>query len=330
MSSPLVSVVTPVYNAGPYLRDCIESVLAQTYSSWDYTIVNNCSTDGTLAVAEEYARRESRIRIRNNCRHVRVAENHNIAVRTISPESKYCKVILADDWMFPRCLTSMVQVAEAHPTVGMVGAYGLVGTLLKWHGLPYPSTVVSGRSICRASLLNELAVFGSPTTTMLRSDVIRNRDPFYNESNVHFDVEACYETLQQSDFGFVHEVLTFTRIDNESLRTITEPLNTQGLSDIYNMLKYGPVFLTDTEYERRLRELWREYYTFLAWAVTARGPEFWRFHRQKLQDLRQPFSRFRLLKAIVARAVSAALNPRRCLERALEIYFPPKTCRSAP
>jgi glycosyltransferase involved in cell wall biosynthesis len=41
---PLVSVVTPVYNGEIYLRECIESVLNQTYTHWDYTIVNNCST----------------------------------------------------------------------------------------------------------------------------------------------------------------------------------------------------------------------------------------------------------------------------------------------
>jgi glycosyltransferase involved in cell wall biosynthesis len=41
-------------------------VLAQTYSNWEYTIVNNCSTDGTLQIIEEYVAKDNRIRVHNN------------------------------------------------------------------------------------------------------------------------------------------------------------------------------------------------------------------------------------------------------------------------
>src|SRR2546422_11003588 len=97
---PLVSVVTPVYNGESYLRECIDSVLAQTYSNWDYTIVDNCSSDRTLEIALEYAARDSRIRVHRNEIFVRVNENFNNAVRQISAQSQYCKVVAADDWLF--------------------------------------------------------------------------------------------------------------------------------------------------------------------------------------------------------------------------------------
>src|SRR6266849_6791651 len=116
---PLVSVITPVYNGDQYLRECIESVLAQTYSNWVYTIVNNCSTDGTLAIAGEYAQRDKRIRIYSNDSLLDIIANHNRAFRLISADSKYCKVVSADDWLFPECLTKMVGVAEANPSVGL-------------------------------------------------------------------------------------------------------------------------------------------------------------------------------------------------------------------
>ena len=122
---PLVSVLTPVYNGEKYLAECIESVLAQTYQNWEYCIVNNCSTDRTLEIAQSYADKDKRIRIHNNVEFVGCDPNGNIAFRQISPESKYCKVVHADDWIFPECIMKMVELAEANPRVAIVGAYGL-------------------------------------------------------------------------------------------------------------------------------------------------------------------------------------------------------------
>src|SRR5271165_1069131 len=152
-SQPLVSIVTPVYNEAGYLADCIESVLAQTYQNWDFTIIDNCSTDGSLEVALRYAAKDPRIRIHQNQQFLRVIPNHNVALRQISAESKYCKVVLGDDWIFPNCLEQMVAVAEAHPSVGIVGAYVLEGQRVACTGLPYPSPLVCGREICRRHLL---------------------------------------------------------------------------------------------------------------------------------------------------------------------------------
>src|ERR1700745_1608598 len=135
-SQPLVSVVTPVYNGGHYLAECVESVLAQTYQNWECTIVNNCSTDGTLKIAQYYAARDPRIRIHNNQKFLNAVANHNHALRQISPESKYCKVVFGDDWLFPECVERMVALAEANPSVGIVGAYGLQGSTVMWTGLP--------------------------------------------------------------------------------------------------------------------------------------------------------------------------------------------------
>ena len=105
---PLVSVLTPVYNGERYLVECIESVLAQTYQNWEYIIVNNCSTDRTLEIAEKFAAQDKRIRIHNNETFVGCDANGNIAFRQISLDSKYCKVVHADDWLYPECIMRMV------------------------------------------------------------------------------------------------------------------------------------------------------------------------------------------------------------------------------
>ena len=59
---PLVSIITPFYNTEQYIAECIESVLAQTYAHWEYILVNNQSTDASRTIAEQYARKDSRIR----------------------------------------------------------------------------------------------------------------------------------------------------------------------------------------------------------------------------------------------------------------------------
>src|SRR5216683_862879 len=195
-TQPLISVVTPVYNGEKYLAECIESILAQTYANWEYIIVNNCSTDRSLEIAQSYAPKDARIRIHNNQAFVGREANENIAFQQSSPESKYTKMVHADDWLFPQCIMQMVKVAEANPSVGIVGAYRLAGTRIACDGLPYPSTVVSGREICRRTLLHEdLYVFGSPTSLLIRSKLIRPCKVFYNESNIHADKEACFDLL---------------------------------------------------------------------------------------------------------------------------------------
>ena len=155
-----MSIVTPVYNNAEYIAECIESVLAQTYQNWDYIVVDNCSTDDSGEIARRYAAKEPRIRVLKNTQFLKVVSNHNHAVRQISPKSKYCKVVFADDWMFPQCIEEMVAVAEEHPSVGVVGAYALEEHRIVWSGLPYPSTVVP-RHICRRLFLDDLYVFGN-------------------------------------------------------------------------------------------------------------------------------------------------------------------------
>ena len=320
-SRALVSVVTPVYNGERYLRECIESVLAQTYEHWEYILVNNCSTDRTLAIAEEYAARDPRIRVHDNAEFVRAIPNHNIALRAISPESRYCKPLGADDWLFPDCLAQMVALAEEHPSVAVVGAYALYGlpdAPIAWTGLPYPSTVVTGAEACRLRLLGGPYVFGTPTAVLYRSDVVRGRDPFYNEANFHADSEVCFDVLERNDFGFVHQVLTYRRMQDGSLTTRSQDLNTYLPGVLLELVRYGPKYLTPAELEARIRAHLRDYYRYLGKQVyRRRGRDLWRYHRDKLADLGFPLRRTRVTAAALGIAVDALLNPKATAEAAL-------------
>jgi glycosyltransferase involved in cell wall biosynthesis len=320
-AAPLVSVITPVYNGEGYLRECIESVLAQTYTNWDYTIVNNGSTDRTLEIAREYAARDPRIKVHDNETFVRVIENHNIAFRLISPQSKYCKVVAADDWLFPECLEKMVGLARTNPRIAVVGAYGLAGKSVIWVGLPYEKRVISGRELCRSALLGARYVFGTPTAVLFRADIVRSRHAFYNESNLHADAEAYFEFLQNSDFGFVHQVLTFSREDEGSLTSYSQRLNTYMSGHLYVLKVYGPKYLSGEEIERMRSVRLHEYYDYLGWqAFKKRGREFWKFHRGKLAELGFPLSGLRVAGAAAGYVLEIALNPKRTIERALRRF----------
>ena len=144
-------------------------------------------------------------------------QNYNHALRQISPGSRYTKIIQADDWMFPECLERMVNVAEDHPSVGIVSAYRLYGTMLSNWGLPYATRVMEGKEAGRFQLLERKYLCGSPTSVLFRSEIIRGRTSFYNETSLFEDTEACYEVLENWDSGFVPQVLTFERVENESI-----------------------------------------------------------------------------------------------------------------
>ena len=154
--------------------ECIESVLAQTYHNWEYIVVNINIIYESLKIRERYAALTLLHRIHSNPQFLDVIGNHNAALRQISPLSKYCKFVFADDWIFPECIERMVAVAKQFPSIGIVGAYVLQGQEeVRCVGLPYDCAKVDGREICRRHFLEGLHVFESANAVLYRADLIR-------------------------------------------------------------------------------------------------------------------------------------------------------------
>lgn len=262
---PFVSVLTPVYNDEKFLRECIESVLNQTYENWEYVLVNNQSTDSSLQIIEEYAKKDRRIRIHNNKQHLPQMKNFNHAWRQISSDSKYCKFLCADDWLYPDCISRMVEVMEAYPSVGIVSAYRLDNKKVGLSGLPHTKNFYSGEKIARDYFLHEDFYFGSPTSLLIRSELTRKKEKVYEESHQATDTGACLELLKESDFGFVHQVLTYTRRHEESIMN-TEAKETYAWihAKLFCSMEYGPHFLTDEEQNKIFSSDINRYYIMLA------------------------------------------------------------------
>jgi glycosyltransferase involved in cell wall biosynthesis len=316
----LVSVLTPVYNGEKYLAQCIESVLSQTYTNWEYVIVNNCSKDRTLEIATDYASRDRRIRVHSNATFVSMMENHNLALQQMPAASKYCKMVHADDWLYPECLARMVQLAEANPSVGIVGANGFDGSNVLWNQLRPPTTVVPGREICRRTLLGGFYVFGSQTALLFRSDLIRQQKDFFDVSffTQFADNEACFRVLQNADFGFVHQVLTFTRLHEESMTKSIAQTAFDGIlpGSMRILAKYGPVYLSKAEYVQRVKAVCGRYHQFLGRNLLRfRNSRFRDVHLGALESAGQRLSFFLLTKAVIAELATPFLSPRRAARK---------------
>jgi glycosyltransferase involved in cell wall biosynthesis len=315
ISQPLVSVVTPVYNEEEHLAECIESVLAQTYQNWDYTIVNNCSTDRSLEIARRYAAKDSRIRVHDNKQFLDMLPNLNLAVRQISPASKYCKMVLGDDWIFPRCLEGMVAVGEAYPSAGVVSAYEQCGQQVRITGLPEEQRLVGGREACRQFLIDKLLLFGSQTSVLYRADLVRSRNPFYIETEMFADFEACFALLKTSDLGFAHEILTFSRPRPGSIGAISSDLGVHFRSLLGLLFTYGRECLSSEEFEECLDRQLTRYYRFLGRRLfVERDRGFWSYHKRTLAALGLGFSRSRLAKAALEQLCSSVLNPKSTMD----------------
>ena len=325
-NEPLVSVVTPVYNGEATIAECIESVLAQSYSNFEYIIVNNQSTDQTGAILDRFARRDARIRVHQTAEFLNALQNQNFALTLISEKSVYCKVVHADDWLFPECITEMVRLAEAEPSVGMVGSFMLHGPYVYCDGLPppngdeghqYPARVFSGRDVCRMDLnrTGRPSVLGNPTTILLRSSLILERDrPFYDESHMFMDRDACFRILQEHDFGFVYQVLSFMRKDEGQAHSFMGRIGAFKAIRLYLLVTYGRSCLGTKEYEELLEKRLHEYRAFLKRNSLRRFKlrkhrEFWEYHLRYLELSGFPVSRTQLRAYALAELLEFLFSP---------------------
>ena len=91
----LVSIITPAYNCSETIRETIESVLSQTWNNWEMIIVNDCSTDNTVDIVNEYVKKDSRIKLINFQKNSGSAAARNTAIR--QSNGRYIALLDSDD-----------------------------------------------------------------------------------------------------------------------------------------------------------------------------------------------------------------------------------------
>lgn len=312
-SEPLVSIVTPVYNGEQFIRECVESVLAQTYQNWEYLIQDNFSTDGTPDILEEFRHIDPRIRIERNPELLPAIANWNLAFSKISVDSTYAQMLHADDSLHPECLSRKVALAQKHSNMGLVGSLTEADGDIWGDGLERDQQAFNGKEIARRTLLGHVYPFLTPSVLLIRSEIVLNRKPFYADQ-IHSDVSACYEILREWDFGFLHSILSNVGIHEDNITaTVAKPLNRLLISNLDLLLTYGPEFLNQEEMERAVEARLQNYYRFLAKSsLEGRNAEFWSFHEKAMQELNQPIDKLRLVRTVVKELLN---QPRASLSR---------------
>ena len=312
---PLVSVVTPVYNDEPYIEECIDSVLTQQYSDFEYIICDNHSTDRSGEIARDLARTDERVRVIQPPTFLPQAPNFNFALTQIAREAQYVKLIFSDDRLFEHCVGELVAVAAAAPKVGIVGSYGIVETVPICFGLPTDQAVFRGSDVLREQLLGRVYPFGSNTNLLLRADLVRERAPrYFPEGRFFFDLNVAFEVLQHHDFGFVHQVLSFTRKQADSLMVQAFSMRSDPLMDLVVAKEYGAGLLDSGEFQARLDELTSALYLSLGrqWIEDklrrCRNDDVWEFHARELGAVGVVLDRRRLAVGVVRALGAAAAN----------------------
>jgi glycosyltransferase involved in cell wall biosynthesis len=320
MPAALVSVVTPVYNGGKFLRECIESVLAQSYGAFEHVILDNASTDETRAIAESYARQDRRIRLFRNERTLPLIENWNRSLELISPESRYCQTLHGDDRLYPDCLARLAGLAERNDGVGVVGSLRLRGEAVQCQGLPEDQEVFDGAHVARLFLREQVFAL-APTSGMVRSDIVRTRRPYYPARYLHADLAVYFAILDGTKFGFVHEVLAFSRTHADSITsTLTERKRTLLRDWLMILQEFGDRYFTTDELAELERRFLRRYYRILLReTLLGAGRDFRRYHLEGLRRAGRAPGIADIARAFAAEGAALGAHPHRAFTRLREI-----------
>lgn len=161
MSMPTVSVLTTSYNREKLLGFAIESVLASSFSDFEYIIVDDCSTDGTAEVAKAFEEKDRRIKVHVN--EVNLGDYGNRKKAASLASGKYLKYVDSDDLIYAHCLEVMVKYMETYPdaALGLCRPHNPEG--------PYPHYLRPEESYRQHFLENGLFHNG-PISTIIRRD----------------------------------------------------------------------------------------------------------------------------------------------------------------
>lgn len=308
---PLVHIVVPVYNGSEFLAECLDSIARQTYPNWRATIINNCSTDATPRIADEYAKADRRFDVVHFDQLVEQVANYNRALAHVSAKAKYAKLLEADNWITDDAIARLVEVMEREPTANVANSHAIFGKTVWCGGIDYTKRVLTGAEALRL-LTQGHYFFGVPGTLLYRTSALKQQKELFREGICHNDVDLCLRLLATGPMAFVHRILAFVRLGNGGISEAIESHDHEAASAYVLIEKYGSLFFEGEELREQI-DYWRQiYYRRLGRAFISgryRG-DYAQFHKTLLGIEGMRVSRPLMARGALLEGLNALLNPR--------------------
>ncbi|MBS3936801.1 MAG: glycosyltransferase [Sulfuritalea sp.] len=240
---PLVSVIIPAYNVAPYIGEAIASVLDQNYAHIEVIVVDDGSTDGTLAVVGAYGGQVQVLQQANAG--AAAARNRGL----VAARGEFIAFLDADDIWLPGKLTAQVGYLLAHPEIGMVTSNFLLwkpGPDGNFGPPPTPSTTPDDDPIVKehsgwiyGELLCDCVV--CTITVMLRKSVIETVGLFNEQLRTGEDYEYWLRISRVTQVTKLNRDLACYRIHSQSTTFTPRDINNEHRVLLSMLAKYGPV-----------------------------------------------------------------------------------------
>lgn len=209
MNNELVSIIMPAYNAEKYIEEAIESVIEQTYETWELIVVDDASTDGTAAIAQAFADQDKRIRLIRLLANGGVANARNVAIK--NAQGRYLAFLDSDDLWLPEKLEKQIRFMQDN---------GYVFTYHKYASFSNENIVdLHFRSVPKKTDYKDYLKdnsTGSCLTTIVDRSIIKN---VYMPNEKHEDYICWLNILKEYDitaYG-MQECLGYYRIGKKSV-----------------------------------------------------------------------------------------------------------------
>jgi len=235
LSRPLVAVVTPVYNGGAYLEATMRCVQRQTYDRLVHVIVDNCSSDNTPEIIDQFRSQRVELIVSRNSSVLPARENWTTALCAAPAGTTYVKILCADDLMRSDCIARFVEVAETDERIEVVLCDDVFADRVRRASLPTEDTVFDGIEVARRMLNG--SIHWLPYQHMFVRLREEDRGPaFFDGVPIHYDYAAVVRCTLRGKFGYLREPLVYTRWH---VRSITSQYT--GVGQLKILLAYFDV-----------------------------------------------------------------------------------------